>query len=92
MMAAGLWDSRRRKVDCVHWWQPQRSAWGDLVQLDTLEPDWLVGRGGPARYLVRMIENATSRCWERFVASDGTQANVGVLWEYLERYGRIVDV
>jgi hypothetical protein len=28
----------------------------------------------------------------RFVHSDGTRENMGVLWEYLERYGRMVDV
>jgi hypothetical protein len=92
MMAAGLWESRRRKVREVHEWRPRRSAWGELVQWDTSEHDWLEGRGEPVRYLVRMIDDATSRSWGRFVASDSTRANMGVLWEYLERYGRMVDV
>lgn len=35
MMAAGLWESRRRKVREVHEWRPRRSAWGELVQWDT---------------------------------------------------------
>jgi len=92
MIAAGLWESRRRKVREVHEWRPRRSAWGELVQWDTSEHDWLEGRGEPVRYLVRMIDDATSRSWGRFVARNSTRANMGLLWEYLERYGRMVDV
>jgi hypothetical protein len=44
------------------------------------------------RYLVRMIDDATSRSWGRFVGHDNTRENMGVLWEYLERNGRMVDV
>ena len=43
------------------------------------------------RYLVRMIDDATSRSWGRFVKRDGTRENMGVLWEYVERFGRMVD-
>jgi hypothetical protein len=62
-----------------------------LVQWDTSEHDWLEGRG-PVRYLVRMIDDATSWSWGRFVERDATPQNMGVLWEYLERNGRMVDV
>lgn len=51
MIAAGLWKSRTRKLDQVHCWRPRRSAFGELVQWDTSEHDWLEGRG-PLRYLV----------------------------------------
>jgi hypothetical protein len=44
------------------------------------------------RYLVRMIDDATSRSWGRFVRHDGTRENMGVLWEYVERYGRPAEV
>lgn len=92
MMAAGLWRGRRRRVEEIHRWRPRREAWGELVQWDTSEHDWLEGRGEPVRYLVRMIDDATSRSWGRFVARDGTRENMGVLWEYLERWGRMVEV
>jgi hypothetical protein len=62
-----------------------------LVQWDTSEHDWLEGRG-PVRYLVRMIDDATSWSWGRFVERDATPQNMGVLWEYLEKNGRMVDV
>ena len=44
------------------------------------------------RYLVRMIDDATSWSWGRFVECDATPQNMGVLWEYLEKNGRMVDV
>jgi hypothetical protein len=41
---------------------------------------------------VRMIDDATSWSWGRFVERDATPQNMGVLWEYLEKNGRMVDV
>lgn len=66
MMAEGLWRSHPRKLKQVHEWRPRRSAFGELVQWDTSTHDWLEGRGEPVRYLVRMIDDATSRSWGRF--------------------------
>ena len=91
MIQAELWKSRSRRLEEVHGWRPRRSGFGELVQWDTSEHDWLEGRG-PVRYLVRMIDDATSWSWGRFVESDSTPHNMGVLWEYLEKNGRMVDV
>lgn len=91
MIEAGLWKSKARRVEEVHCWRPRRSGFGELVQWDTSEHDWLEGRG-PVRYLVRMIDDATSWSWGRFVERDTTPHNMGVLWEYLEKNGRMVDV
>ncbi len=81
MIGAGMWRSR-----------PRRSCAGELVQWDTSDHDWLEGRGEPVRYLVRLIDDATSRSWGRFVWHDATRDNMGVLWEYLERNGRMLEV
>lgn len=91
MIEAGLWKTRRRKTEDVHCWRPRRSGFGELVQWDTSEHDWLEGRG-PVRYLVRMIDDATSWSWGRFVDRDATPHNMAVLWEYLEKNGRMVEV
>ena len=91
MIAEGIWESKGRNVKEVHQWRPRRSHCGELVQWDTSDHDWLEGRGEPVRHLVRMIDDATSRSWGRFVKSDGTRENMGVLWEYVERYGRALD-
>lgn len=91
MMQAGLWKSKARRLEQIHTWRPRRCGFGELVQWDTSEHDWLEGRG-PVRYLVRMIDDATSWSWGRFVERDATPHNMAVLWEYLEKNGRMVDV
>ena len=91
MMEAGLWESKQQRLQAVHGWRARRSGFGELVQWDTSEHDWLEGRGR-VRYLVRMMDDATSWSWGRFVEQDSTRHNMGVLWEYLEKNGRMVDV
>ncbi len=91
MIGAGMWRPGSRRIQDVHVWRPRRSGFGELVQWDTSDHDWLEGRG-PVRYLVRMIDDATSWSWGRFVESDATPQNMGVLWEYLEKNGRMVEV
>jgi hypothetical protein len=92
MMGAGLWKSKLRAVRKKHCWRQRRSCCGELVQWDTSTHDWIEGRGKGVRYLVRLIDDATSRSWGRFVPADGTRENMGVLWEYIERNGRPVEV
>jgi hypothetical protein len=70
----------------------EEQAFGELVQWDTSEHDWLEGRGEPVRYLVRLIDDASSWSWGRFVERDATPFNMGVLWEYLDKHGRMVEV
>lgn len=91
MIAAGMWKPGLAKREAVHCWRPRRSGFGELVQWDTSNHDWLEGRG-QVRYLVRMIDDATSWSWGRFVERDATAFNMAVLWEYIEKNGRMVDV
>jgi len=90
MIAAGLRRGKRRRVEEVHEWRPRRSCRGELVQWDTSVHDWLEGRG-PRLYLVAMIDDATSQAYACFVEQDSTPANLRVLWNYLEGWGRPVE-
>lgn len=90
MRQAGLWRSRKQKVEAVHQWRQRRSARGEMVQWDTSEHDWLEGRG-ERLYLIHMIDDATSELLARFVSSDSTEQNMRVLRSYLERHGRPVS-
>jgi transposase len=90
MMRAKLWRGRKAKVRDVHVWRPRRSRFGELVQWDTSEHDWLEGRGEEL-YLIAMIDDATSRLFARFVRHDSTEENMKLLWSYLEKFGRPVS-
>jgi transposase len=89
MMRAKLWRGKKARIEQVHLWRPRRSRFGELVQWDTSEHDWLEGRGEKL-YLIAMIDDATSRLFARFVRHDSTEENMKLLWSYLERFGRPV--
>ena len=87
MIRGKLWRAKPEKVKKVHAWRPRRSRFGELVQWDTSEHDWLEGRGEKL-YLIVMIDDATSRLWARFVRHDSTEENMQLLRSYLEKFGR----
>lgn len=65
----------------------RRPCFGELVQIDTSIHDWLEGRG-PKMVLIAMIDDATSRLWARFFPGDGTESNMALIKDYVERFGR----
>jgi len=90
MMRAKLWRGKKAPVRNVHLWRPRRSRFGELVQWDTSDHDWLESRG-ERLYLIAMIDDATSRLFARFVRHDSTEENMKLLWGYLEKFGRPVS-
>jgi hypothetical protein len=87
MSEAGLWRPRARRLKSVHVWRPRRSAFGELVMMDSSPYRWLEERG-PACHLIALIDDATSRVWGRLVEHDSTEENLRTLRGWLERYGR----
>jgi hypothetical protein len=87
MSAAGLWQTRRRRLQQVHVWRPRRSAFGELLMLDSSPFRWLEERG-PACHLIALIDDASSRVWGRLVEHDSTEENLRTLRGWLERHGR----
>jgi transposase len=87
MIRAKLWRAKEEQVKATHVWRPRRSRFGELVQWDTSEHDWLEGRG-ERLYLIAMIDDATSRLFARFVRHDTTEENMRLLKSYIEKFGR----
>jgi transposase len=90
MIRAGLWKRRKQRIEEAHVWRQRRSCFGELVQWDTSNHDWLEGRGERI-YLIAMIDDATSRAWGRFAPQDSTAENMRLMWAWLEKHGRFVD-
>jgi len=82
----GLWKPKRRRLK-HHEWRERKGCFGEMVQMDTSEHDWLEGRGEKI-YLILMIDDATSRIHARFYNSDSTGTNMDLLKDYLRRSGR----
>lgn len=91
MSQAQIWKPQRQKIKQVHVWRQRREQRGELVQWDTSEHLWLEGRGEKL-YLIAMIDDATSELTARFAVSDSTEQNMRLLWRYIERHGRPVEV
>lgn len=91
LMEAKLWRRRRARMEPVHVWRPRRARYGELLQWDTSEHDWLEGRGEKL-YLIAMIDDATSHLTASFVRHDSTEENLRQLRHYLEQHGRPVAV
>lgn len=89
MMAEKLWRAGKRKIEQIHLMRPRRSRFGELVQWDTSDHDWLEGRG-PRLYLIGMLDDAASRGLARFVESDSSFANMDVLELWLLQHGRML--
>ena len=87
MIEAKLWRARKQRVEKVHEWRPRRSRFGELVQWDTSDHDWLEGRG-EKMLLINMIDDATSRWFARFVLSDSTAENMSMVEGYMKKHGR----
>src|ERR1700735_1018626 len=91
MIRGKLWQAKKEKVKQVHVWPPRRERYGELVQWDTSEHDWLEGRGEKL-YLIAMIDDATSRLTAGFVGHDSTEENLRQLGCYVKQHGRPVSV
>jgi len=87
MIEAKLWRARKQRIEKVHEWRPRRSRYGELVQWDTSDHDWLEGRGEEI-LLINMIDDATGQWFARFVASDSTVENMNLLERYVRKHGR----
>ena len=91
LIEAKLWQRRRAHVERAHVWRARRARYGELVQWDTSEHNWLEGRGEKL-YLIAMIDDATSHLSAGFVRHDSTEENLRQLGSYLEQHGRPVAV
>jgi hypothetical protein len=89
MIRAKLWRARKKHIEKIHEWRPRRSRFGELVQWDTSDHDWLEGRGEEI-LLINMIDDATSRWFARFVVSDSVVENMNLLERYVKKHGRPV--
>ena len=91
LIEAKLWRVRRAGGEQAHVSRARRARYGELVQWDSSEHDWLEGRGEQL-YRIGMIDDATSQGTAHFVRHDSTEENLRQLHRYIEQHGRPVSV
>jgi len=84
----GFWTPSRRRPKHRRR-RERRPCFGELVQADGSDHDWLEGRG-PRMTLVVMIDDATSRVLARFHPAETTEAYWDVLGRWLRKHGRLL--
>jgi transposase len=86
MIEDGLWKLKARKA-YHRQFRERKAFFGEMIQIDTSIHDWFEGRGEQA-VLICLIDDATSRVFMRFYATDSTATNMSILRDYIARYGR----
>ena len=86
LLSEGLW-TRQRRRDKHRRRRERRACFGELVQADASEHDWLEGRG-PTLTLVGMIDDATGRIMVRFYPAETTRAYMDLLGRWISKHGR----
>ena len=89
LLEAGLWQRKRRR-DKHRSRRQRKECFGEMVQADASEHDWLEGRG-PRMVLVGMIDDATSQVMARFYPAETTEAYMDLLRRWLKKHGRPVS-
>ena len=88
LLTAGLWQRKRRR-DKHRQRRDRRECFGELVQADGSEHDWLEGRG-PRMVLLVMIDDATSKTVARLYPAETTEGYMDLLGRYVRKHGRMV--
>jgi transposase len=86
LLAEGLWQRQRHRYRHRSR-RERRACFGEMVQADASEHDWLEGRG-PMLTLVGMIDDATDRVVLRFYPSETTEAYMDTLRRWIQKHGR----
>jgi len=88
LLTAKLWQRQRRR-DKHRQRRQRRECFGELVQADGSDHDWLEGRG-PRMVLLVMIDDATSKTTARFYPAETTEGYMDLLRRYVRKRGRML--
>jgi transposase len=82
---------KRRKHRPHKEWRERKQYYGEMVQMDGSEHDWLEGRG-PKLTLMGYIDDATGKVFARFYTYEGTIPAMDSFKRYIKAYGIPVSV
>ena len=86
LVEEGLWHPKRRR-DLHRARRERKACFGEMIQADGSEHDWLEGRG-ERMVLLAMIDDASNRILARFYPAETTGSYMDLLGRWLKAYGR----
>lgn len=90
LMDAGLW-KKRRKRSAHRQWRERKECFGEMVQMDGSQHDWLEGRGSEL-VLMGYIDDATGNVYGRFYDHEGTVPAMDSFKGYVKKHGLPLSV
>jgi hypothetical protein len=88
MIAAGLWQAKRRKVRRNHTTRERRDCFGELIQIDGSLHKWFEDRGKMCTLLAYIDDATSSVVYAKFVESESTWSYFEATKNYLSAYGK----
>jgi hypothetical protein len=85
LIEEGIW-KRRRKRSGHKQWRQRKACFGEMVQMDGSEHDWLEGRG-PQLVLMGYRDDATNTTFGKFYDYEGTIPAMDSFHGYIKEYG-----
>lgn len=87
MIAAGLWQARKRKPTHREW-RERKECFGELIQLDGSDHDWFESRAGMSRCtLLAFIDDATGKINHLEFAGETTFGVMSATKSYVKKHG-----
>lgn len=85
MISGNLWQPGK-KNGAIHQWRERKSHYGEMIQMDGSDHDWLEGRG-PRMDLIGYVDDATNLVYARFYGFEGTFSAMDSFKRYIRKYG-----
>jgi hypothetical protein len=85
LIADGIFKTRR-KSKTHRSWRERKRHFGEMIQMDGSDHNWLEGRG-PKLTLMGFVDDATGSVFGRFYEYEGTLSAMDGLKRYIEIYG-----
>jgi transposase len=82
---------KKRKKRPHRQWRERRHYFGEMIQMDGSDHDWLEGRG-PRLIFMGYIDDATGNPFGRFYEYEGTIPAMDSFKRYIEKYGIPVSI
>lgn len=90
LIGEGLWRQKRRQRKHRQWRERKR-YFGEMLQMDGSDHDWLEGRGDEL-VLMAYIDDATNRVFARFYEYEGTIPAMDSFKQYVKEYGAPISL
>lgn len=86
MISRDIWHPNVKSRAQIHQWRERKSFYGELIQMDGSQHDWLEGRASKMT-LMAYIDDATNKVFARFYEYEGVFSAMDSFKRYINKFG-----